>query len=119
MPVLDRQTRRDVARICEIWAECPRFATSAEGPFLFGAFSAADAYFAPVVRRFITYDLAIPAAACRYVKTIDALPAMKEWVAEARAENDFHPPDEQYRDHPDTGVPDDESSPDTPELSDE
>ena len=101
MAVLDLATRKDVARICDIWEDCAHFANGASGPFLFGAFSAADAYFAPVVRRFISYDVALPAAACLYVKTIDALPAMKEWVAAARAENDFFQEDEPYRSHQD------------------
>jgi glutathione S-transferase len=97
MPVLDVATRRDVARVCELWADCARFAAGSDGPFLFGAFSAADAYFAPVVRRFVTYDVALPEAARRYVATIDALPAMQEWMTAARAENDFFADDEPYR----------------------
>jgi glutathione S-transferase len=119
MPVLDRGTRRDVARICDIWMDCPRWADGVDGPFLFGTFSAADAYFAPIVRRFVTYDIAVPAAARRYVQTIDALPSMKEWMAAALAEDDFYLPDEQYRDHPPPAEPDDASSPNTAELSDE
>jgi glutathione S-transferase len=99
IPVLDLATRRDVARICDIWTECPRFANGASGPFLFGPFSAADAYFVPVVRRFVTYEIGLPEAARRYVATIEALPAMKEWVAAARAENDFVQFEELYRDH--------------------
>jgi glutathione S-transferase len=99
MAVLDLETRRDVARVCDLWADCARFTNGAGGPFLFGAFSAADAFFAPVVRRFVTYDIGLPEAACRYVKTIDALPAMKEWVAAARAEDDFCQFEEPYRDH--------------------
>jgi glutathione S-transferase len=102
LPVLDLATRRDVARICDLWADCARFAASADGPFLFGAFSAADAYFAPVVRRFVTYEVALPEAARRYVATIDALPSMQEWLSAARAENDFYQPDEPYRDAPAT-----------------
>jgi glutathione S-transferase len=100
LPVLDLATRRDVARICDIWADCARFALGVDGPFLFGAFSAADAYFAPVVSRFVTYDVALPEAARRYVATIDALPSMREWVKAARAENDYYAPDEPFRDRP-------------------
>jgi len=99
MPVLDLATRRDVERICDIWADCARFANGGGGPYLFGAFSAADAYFAPVAQRFVTYDIALPEAGRRYVATIQALPSMKEWVAAARAENDFCPFEEAYRDH--------------------
>ncbi len=100
MPVLDLATRRDVARICDIWADCAHFTAGVDGPFLFGAFSAADAYFAPVVSRFLTYDVALPEAARRYVATIDALPSMREWVKAARAENDYYAEDEPYRARP-------------------
>jgi glutathione S-transferase len=98
LPVLDLAVRRDVARICDIWADCAHFASI--GPFLFGAFSAADAYFAPVVLRFITYDVAVPEAGSRYIATMRALPSLKKWIVEARAENDFYAADEPYRDHP-------------------
>lgn len=100
LPVLDTATRRDVGRICELWSDCAGFAEGVEGPFLFGNFSAADAYFAPVVRRFVTYDVALPESARRYVATIDALPAMQEWMTAARAEHDFYLPDEPFRDRP-------------------
>ncbi len=100
MPVLNHATKRDVARICDIWVDAARFAPPEGGPFLFGKFSAADATFAPVVRRFVTYDVAIPEAARAYVAAIEALPAMKEWMAAARAENDYYVPDEQYRERP-------------------
>jgi glutathione S-transferase len=99
-PVLDVATRRDVARVCDIWADCAHFAPEAAGPFLFGAFSAADAFFAPVVLRFLGHEVALPEAANRYVATIDALPAVKEYVAAARLENDFYPPDEPFRERP-------------------
>jgi glutathione S-transferase len=98
MSVLDVATKRDIARICDIWADCARF--ELKGPFLFGAFSAADAYFAPVVLRFVGYDVSLPDAARRYVATIDALPSLKEWVTEGRAEHDFYADDEPYREHP-------------------
>jgi glutathione S-transferase len=99
MAVLDAATRRDVARICDLWADCAHFA-GGSGPYLFGAFSAADAYFAPVVRRFVTYDVGLPESARRYVATIDALPSMKEWMKVALAENDWVEEDEMYRDKP-------------------
>jgi glutathione S-transferase len=116
--ILDVATRREVARICAIWADCAQFAMGADGPFLFGPFCAADAYFAPVVRRFLTYEVGLPEAARRYVATIDALPSMKEWVTAARAENDFYPPDEPYREHPSGATPEDLASGDSDELSD-
>lgn len=91
--------RRDVRRILEMWADCRR-RFGAEGPFLFGRFSAADAYYAPVTRRFITYGIELPEVARTYVETIDRLPAMQKWVAAARAENDFVAEDEPYRETP-------------------
>jgi glutathione S-transferase len=100
MSVLDVATRRDVTRVCDIWADCARFAIGTDGPFLFGAFSAADAFYAPIVRRFLTYEVGLPEAARRYVATIDALPAMREWVTAARAENDFVASEEPYREGP-------------------
>jgi glutathione S-transferase len=118
-PVLDLATRRDVERICDLWADCAHFASGVIGPFLFGGFSAADAYFAPVVRRFITYDVGLPAPARRYVETIDALPAMKEWVAAARAEDDFCQSEEPYRDHRPPEAPDGLGESPFGEVSDE
>ena len=57
------------------------------GPFLFGRdFGLADAMYAPVVTRFLTYDVAIDKEAAAYCKRIMALPAMQEWVAAAREE---------------------------------
>lgn len=100
VPVLNNATRRDVTRICELWADCARFADATSGPYLFGAFSAADAYFAPVVRRFVSYDVAIPDPARRYVATMEALPAMKAWMQDALAEHDFFPEDEPFREKP-------------------
>jgi glutathione S-transferase len=74
----------DVARIDELWSEgLSRFA----GPFLAGhAFTAVDAFYAPVVFRIQTYDLPISAAVSAYVRRMLALPAMREWYAAALAE---------------------------------
>jgi glutathione S-transferase len=76
----------DIERIVEIWTEC--LATYG-GPFLFGKQRCmADAMYAPVVTRFLTYDVKIPEPCQRYCKTIMALPEMKEWLAAARLEPD-------------------------------
>jgi glutathione S-transferase len=96
---LDQQVHRDVARVIEIWTDCrTRFGST--GPFLFGAFSAADAYYAPVVRRFLGFDVRLPEAAAAYVSTVDTLPAMRDWVAAALDEHDFVEIDEPYRERP-------------------
>jgi glutathione S-transferase len=100
MPTLDLRTQRDVARVCDIWQDARRFAPDGAGPYLFGAFSAADAFYAPVVARFVTYGIALPDAARRYVETMWAASAVKEWVAEAVAEHDWYQGDEDYRQKP-------------------
>jgi glutathione S-transferase len=78
--------RRDIDRIAAIWTDCrSEFGTS--GPFLFGTFSIADAMYAPVVSRFMTYGpVSLPSTAEDYVTTIFGLPAMKEWGEGATAE---------------------------------
>ena len=83
----------DVARIVALWRDCQaRFGGS--GPFLFGAFSAADAMYAPVVSRFASYGLDLISAgdsdgvAARYCATIAALPAYAEWCTAATASAD-------------------------------
>jgi glutathione S-transferase len=87
----------DIERVVALWQECLE---RSGGPFLFGAFCAADAFYAPVTRRFLTYGVALPATAAAYVATIDRLPAMAEWVAAALREHDFVPGDEPYRSAP-------------------
>lgn len=76
----------DIDRIAEIWREClARYG----GPYLFGeARTMADAMFAPVVTRFLTYGVKLDAACTFYTQTVMALPEMKEWVAAARREPD-------------------------------
>ncbi len=72
----------EIARILELWHDCrTRFGRS--GPFLFGAFSVADAMYAPVVTRFVTYGVELSPIARAYVESITALPAMRDWAAEA------------------------------------
>jgi len=74
----------DIERICAIWGEC---LTRYGGPYLFGAQrTMADAMFAPVVTRFVTYAVPLDAACAAYAKTIVAMPEMKEWAAAALKE---------------------------------
>ena len=76
----------DIDRVLAIWKEC--LATYG-GPFLFGKQPCiADAMYAPVVTRFMTYDVAIDKNAAAYCKRVMELPAMKEWVAAAKKEPD-------------------------------
>ena len=73
----------DVARIVELWTDAlQRWG----GPFLMGTFSAADAMYAPVVMRFITYGVALPPACEAYVAAVAAHPAVAAWVAAALAD---------------------------------
>ncbi len=76
----------DIDRIVEIWTDC--LATYG-GPFLFGAHrTMADAMYAPVATRFLTYDVKLPKPCIVYCQTIMAMPEMKEWVAAAKLEAD-------------------------------
>ncbi|MFD1626691.1 glutathione S-transferase family protein [Azospirillum griseum] len=75
----------DIARIQALWADCrARFGQG--GPFLFGGFTIADAMFAPVVTRFETYGVVVDAVSRAYMDAVQALPAMQEWTAAAKAE---------------------------------
>ncbi len=75
----------DIERIVSIWEGCrARFA--GDGPFLFGRFSIADAMYAPVVWRFLTYAVELPPASQAWVETMRTLPAMEDWRAGALAE---------------------------------
>jgi glutathione S-transferase len=75
----------DVGRIDALWTNC-RTRFGAGGPFLFGAFGAADAMYAPVVSRFHSYAMAVGPAAQRYMEAVMALPAWAEWRAAALVE---------------------------------
>jgi glutathione S-transferase len=75
----------DIARIEAIWGDC-RHRFGDGGPFLFGAFSAADAMYAPVATRFATYGVELDAACGAYRDTVMALPALGAWSEAARAE---------------------------------
>ena len=84
---------KDIARIETLWSDC-RKAHGTGGPFLFGAFCAADAMFAPVVSRFVTYGVALQPANQAYVDAVMALPAMEAWVEAGRGEAWVLPHDE-------------------------
>ncbi len=74
----------DIQRVTEIWQECLQ---TYGGPYLFGANpTLADAMYAPVVTRFLTYDVALDADCSAYCRTIMSMPAMQEWMAAAKEE---------------------------------
>jgi glutathione S-transferase len=86
--------RADLARLVDMWT-----ALLAEhgGPLLFGQFTVADAYFAPVVMRLKTYALPVPDAVAAYMQAVCDLPGVQAWVAGALAEHDFLDFEEPYR----------------------
>jgi len=85
----------DIARVTAIWEDLRRRFGSA-GPFLCGKFSIADAMYAPVILRFRTYAVALPAALRPYDEAMRALPAMTDWIASAHAEADSIPSEDCY-----------------------
>ena len=86
----------DVRRIVGMWTE---LLEQHQGPLLFGAFSIADAYFAPVCMRLKSYALPVPPHISDYIERVCALPGVAAWVADALAEKDFVAVDEPYRSH--------------------
>jgi glutathione S-transferase len=86
--------RADLARIDAMWTQ--QLAASG-GPFLFGRFGAADAYYAPVAARIRTYALPVSDAARAYIERLWAAPGVSHWVADALAERDFLDFEEPYR----------------------
>ena len=80
------RAQADIDRIVEIWTDCLK---TYGGPYLFGKTPCiADAMYAPVVTRFMTYDIPLDKASSAYAKRIVELPAMKEWFAAAATEPD-------------------------------
>jgi glutathione S-transferase len=86
--------RANVARIEAAWAEA---LAASGGPFLFGGFSAADAFFAPVCMRLATYGLPVNDTTRAYVERVKAAPGVAAWIADALAEQDFLDFEEPYR----------------------
>lgn len=76
---------KNIARIQALWSDC-RQRFGKDGPFLFGQFSIADAMYAPVCLRFITYAVELDPVPAAYVKTMTELPAMREWIKAAETE---------------------------------
>ena len=76
----------DIARVCELWAECRAAVPAGAGSFLFGSFTIADAMYAPVCMRFRTYAPPLDAPSQAYVDAVASMPEVQEWVAAAEAE---------------------------------
>ena len=77
------EVEQDIARIARIWSDC---LARSGGPFLFCRFSFADAMFAPVATRFVTYGVALDPPLKDYMERLWTLPAMQEWRTAAAAE---------------------------------
>ena len=86
--------RADVQRLVDMWTALLQ---EHGGPMLFGAFSVADAYYAPVCMRIKTYALPVPDAISAYIDRVCALPGVQAWITDALAEKDFLDFEEPYR----------------------
>lgn len=83
------EVEAEIARLVQIWS-------AGKGPFLFGSFSGADAMYAPVVLRFRTYAVDLPAAAQGYYDAMLALPAVQQWIDAAEREPESIPQFDMY-----------------------
>ena len=82
---ISENCRQDILRILTLWAEArSRFGQG--GPFLFGTFSAADVYYAPVVSRFMTYGVAVPGFAAAYMQAVWEHEWLQSWAEAAEDE---------------------------------
>jgi glutathione S-transferase len=88
------EVRKDVQRIVAMWTE---LLEKHKGPMLFGGFTIADAYFAPVCMRLKNYSLPVPGHITDYIRRVCALPGIKAWIDEALEEKSFIDFDEPYR----------------------
>jgi glutathione S-transferase len=86
--------RADVQRLIDMWSG---LLTQYGGPMLFGAFTIADAFYAPVCMRLHSYGLPVPKPVADYVQRVRELPGVKAWIDEALAEQDFREFEEPYR----------------------
>ncbi len=77
--------RAQVRRIDEIWGDC-RERFGRDGPWLFGGFSIADVFYAPVALRFLSYSIPVSDRAVEFIEAVQNLSSVREWVAAAREE---------------------------------
>ncbi len=94
--------RADIARVSELWGDC---LAASGGPFLFGRYCIADAFFAPVVLRLRTYGVPLDAACVGYARRIVESEGVAAWIEGALAEKDFLPFEEPYRSAPASAKP--------------
>jgi glutathione S-transferase len=79
----------EVERVVAIWEEARREFGSG-GPFLFGSWTLADAFFAPLVSRFRTYAVPLKGEAAAYAESVLSMPAVSDWMRKAEAEEHVH-----------------------------
>lgn len=77
--------QRDIDRVLDCWRDT-RARFGGDGPFLFGQFSIADAFFAPVASRFFTYDIEIDDNGAQYMEAVFCLPEVQRWMSDAESE---------------------------------
>ena len=82
---LSQEVREEIDRIMQLWAQA-RARFGGTGDFLFGDWCAADMMYAPVVTRFVTYGVPVPAFAAAYVKAVLSHPHVAEWIDKAQDE---------------------------------
>ena len=87
-PPVAAEITAEIVRIQSIWRDC---LDCADGPFLFDRPGIVDAFYAPVVSRFITYDMYMDAVCQSYAEAVMALPPMQQWYREAAAESEHLP----------------------------
>jgi glutathione S-transferase len=88
------QVAADLARIVQMWT---LLLSTYKGPMLFGEFSVADAYYAPVCMRILGYGLPVPSVISEYVARVKALPGVSQWITGALAEKHFLDFEEPHR----------------------
>ena len=86
--------RSDLARLTDRWSSLLR---EHRGPMLFGEFSIADAFYAPVVMRLKTYALPVTVEVSAYMARVVALPGVRAWIDDALKEKEFLDFEEPYR----------------------
>jgi glutathione S-transferase len=83
------ELQEDIDRIIEIWSEC-RVTHAGSGPWLFGAFSIADAMYAPVAFRFASYGVFVEKQAEDYMQFLLSRPALQQWQQCALQEKEIN-----------------------------
>jgi glutathione S-transferase len=92
---MNADVAKDIERVRALWTDA-RKAFGSKGQFLFGAFCAADAFYAPVATRFVTYGVELDGAARDYQHALLESPGVKAWSADALKETEFVAEDEPY-----------------------